>query len=352
MKDRIEECLKCLYRNDLDSLLLSSPANIKYLTGFREAEGYLLLSPQKNVYFTSALYAQEAKSIAYWQLQVYEANVFEAVAKTAKKMRLKKLGYEAKHLSFLEYKKFKQHLNSQDINFLKTVDLVENMRTIKSKEEIKHIKKAIKVTLESFEFVKEIVDQSFSEKLLALEVEKFLKLKGDIDIAFPPIVAFGINTSRPHHIPSEHKLRNCEAILVDFGAKIQGYCADLTRVYFLSKMPFYLKRIYDIVRKTQEISIKKIRAGVKAKEVDKVAREFIHKKHFGKYFCHGLGHGVGLEVHEKPFLNPHNEDVLKENMVVTIEPAIYLPNKYGVRLESMVLVKTKKAEVLDGHLYS
>lgn len=352
MKERIEECLKCLYRNELDSILLSSPANIKYLTGFRKAEGYLLLSPQKNVYFTSAIYAQEAKSVADWQLKVYETNVFETVAKIAKKMGVKKLGYEAKHLSFLEYKKFKEYLNSKNINFIKTIDLVENMRMTKSRGELKHIKKAIKITLEGFEFVKEIVEQGFSEKLLALEVEKFLKLKGDIKLAFPPIVAFGMNTSRPHHIPSRYKLNNCEAILLDCGAKFEGYCADLTRMYFLNKMPLYLRKIYDIVRGAQEISIKKIKAGIKAKEVDKAAREFICKKNFGKYFSHGLGHGVGLEVHEKPFLNPYSEDILKENMIVTIEPAIYLPNKYGVRLESMVLVKSKRAEVLDGYLYS
>jgi len=189
-----------------------------------------------------------------------------------------------------------------------------------------------------------------SEKDLRIEIERFLRLKGDIDLAFPTIVASGKNTAFPHHQSSNKKLSN-EILLIDLGSKYYGYCADLTRLFFWGKIPILLRKIYDTVRKAQEIGIKKIKDGVKASAVDKAAREIIDKKGWSKYFGHGLGHGVGLCVHEPPMIGPNCNRILKEGMVVTIEPAIYLSNKFGVRLEDMVLVRKKKGEILSGNFH-
>jgi Xaa-Pro aminopeptidase len=211
---------------------------------------------------------------------------------------------------------------------------------IKSLEEIRCIKKAISITLQGFEYAQEIYDQMSTEKALAIELERFLKIKGDRHIAFSPIVACGIHSTYPHHEPREIKL-NKKYFLIDLGSKYCGYCADLTRVFFWGKMPPLFNKIYSTVQKAHEKAFKSVKSGVSAKSVDKAARDVVEKAGLGKHFVHGTGHGVGLSVHEPPFLNRYNEERLEEGMVLTLEPAIYLPGKFGVRIEDMVCVKEK-----------
>jgi len=221
------------------------------------------------------------------------------------------------------------------------------LRMIKDKKELALIKKSAQITQEAFHFINEVFDETMTEKDLTIEVEKFLRLRGDDQIAFKPIVASGKNTVFPHHLPN-NKMIGKEFFLIDLGSKHCGYCADLTRVFFWGKMPLLFKKIYDTVILAQELAIKSIKDGVKASQVDKIARQIIVKKGYGKYFGHGLGHGIGLSVHEPPFLVPGNNQVLKEGMVVTVEPAIYFKDKYGIRTEEMVLVKKNKGELLSG----
>lgn len=350
-KNRIKKCLKLIEKTGLDALLLSSPSNIRYLSGFRQAEGYLLLNPYENIYFTNFIYAEEAEEISLWKTKLVKENLFEAVAKGAKNLGIKKLGFEAKHLTFLEYKLLKKCVTNRNINFVKTTDLVADLRSIKDEKEIKFIKEATKITLQGFEFVEELIDSGLSEKQISLELEKFLKLKGDNKVAFPPIVAFGRNSSVPHHLPCGQRLGRDRISLIDSGAMSSGYCSDLTRIFFSGKIPIHMKKIYDLIKKAQSLAIKKIKPGLEAKELDRAARDLIEKNKMGKYFGHGLGHGIGISVHEKPFLNPYNREVLKENMVLTIEPAVYLPGKFGIRLESIVIIRKNGAEVIDGDSY-
>lgn len=352
-RNRIDVFLKKIKKLKLDAFLLSNPTNISYLTYFnKEIDGYLLVSSSKLVCFTFFVYLEEAKSNHLWQVKLVEnKNIFEEVAKETKKMKIKRLGFESKHLHFAEYGKLKKELDRRGVEFIETFDLVEEMRMIKEKQEIDLIKKATHISLEAFAFLQEILQEGISEKFLAWEIEKFLKMKGDIKVAFPPIIAFGKNSSFPHHLPSEEKLEREKIILADLGAKYKRYCADLTRVFFWDKMPHHLKKIYDLVRKAKEESIKKIKPGKKAKEIDKIARDIIEKKGWGKFFGHGLGHGVGLEVHERPFISSKSEDIIEENMIFTIEPAIYFPHKFGIRLESIVRVTSQGAEIIDGKAF-
>ncbi|MCF7888365.1 MAG: M24 family metallopeptidase, partial [Candidatus Omnitrophica bacterium] len=211
--------------------------------------------------------------------------------------------------------------------------------------EIKLIKKAATVSLEAFDYAEEIFSQTMTEKDLAIEIERFLKIKSDNKIAFPPIVASGKNTLFAHHHPRETLINNF--FLIDLGAIHCGYCADLTRIFFWSKMPSLFQKIHKTIKKAHDTAISKIKEGRKASEIDKTARAIIEKSGFGKYFIHGLGHGVGLEVHEPPYLRPGQDDVLKEGMVVTIEPGIYYKNYFGIRLENMVVVKSNSCEVIS-----
>ena len=214
----------------------------------------------------------------------------------------------------------------------------------KSLSEIASLRKSASISKQAFEFAGEIYEAAMTEKDLGIEVERFLRLKGDNQLAFSPIVACGANSAFPHHQPGHDKIGR-KSFLIDLGSKYCGYCADLTRVYFEGKMSLLFRKIYDVVRKAQELGIRKIRDGASAFEVDKAARSYIEKCGWGKYFGHGLGHGVGLAVHEPPFLSSKSREILKENMVVTVEPAVYLPGKFGVRVEDMVLVRHRKGEV-------
>ena len=352
MKQRIKNFSGILEKLNCDSFLVSDPDNIAYLTGFRLTQGYLLVEASgKMLCFTNFLYSQIVKSIACWQVIVSSAknNIFDLIAGEVSKLKHKRVGFEAKKMPFLEYKTLKILLLKKNINFIGESDVIEKIRMIKTKKEISFIKKSILVSKEAFKFAKEIADSDMTEKDLSIEVEKFLRLKGDNEIAFETIVASGKNTVFPHHLSSDCKLdRNF--FLIDLGSKYYGYCADLTRMLIWGKMPTLFTKIYATVRKAQELSIKKIKDGVKASEVDRAAREFIGKKGWAKYFGHDTGHGVGLSVHELPMLGPLSGEILKEGMVVTIEPAIYFKDKFGVRIEDMILVKHGKGEILSGDI--
>jgi len=350
-KQKVKACIRRLADLDCDAFLISNPVNITYLTGVFGLKGHLLLTSRGELtYFTNFLYLQRAKKIKQWKTIVSNSDVFGPIAKKIKQLKCKLVGFEAENLSFLNYKTISRILLREGIKLLETRDFIEKQRMIKSNKEIVLIKKSIQISEETFEFVKEIFDEKMSEKDLSIEIEKFLRLKGDNEIAFNTIVASGKNTVFPHHSPGSDIIGQ-NFFLIDLGSKYHGYCADLTRVFFWSKMPILFRKIYDTVRKAHDLSIKKIKEGAKSSDIDKTAREFIDKKGWGKYFGHGLGHGVGLSVHEPPRLYPNSQEILKEGMVVTIEPAIYFQNKFGVRMENMVLVKQKKGEVLSGNVH-
>jgi Xaa-Pro aminopeptidase len=347
MKGRILKCIEKISLENLDAILISCPANITYLTGFREADGYLLLGRgAKPIYFTNFLYQYEAQRIKEFSLCVVNSNIFQAIAKTINKLHLKRVGFEAQYLPFLEYRKIRDEIITESINFIRTFGLVESLRLIKDKKEISHIKNAVKITIEALSFAREIISAKMSEIELTVELDKFLRLKGDSQSAFAVIVASGKNSAFAHHLSGVAQL-NKNFVLIDLGARYYGYCADLTRVLFWGKIPLSFQKIYDIVRKAQELCIKKIKDGISAKEVDRVAREYITQHGFGKYFGHGTGHGIGVSVHEAPAISSTSEQILKEGMVITVEPAIYLNGKFGIRLEDMVLVRKNKAEILS-----
>lgn len=352
MNNRIKKCVSQIRLQKLDALILSNPVNITYLSNFRDAQGYLLITSQEELfYFTNFIYEYEAKAQNIWTVVPSRGNIFKSISGVIGKLNLRNVGFEAKNIGFLEYEKIKQSLSDKAINLSQTINFIEKLRAIKSSEEISYIKKATAITEEALSFIEQIYDRTMTEKTLSIEIERFLRIKGTNSVSFPTIVAYGSNTALPHHKPKDVQNTKDGFSLIDLGAKYCEYCADLTRVFTWGKIPILFKKVYDIVRKAQDLSIKRIKDGVRASDVDKIAREFIERKGFGKYFGHGLGHGVGLNVHENPYLNPQSNEILKEGMVVTIEPAIYLQGKFGIRIEDMVLVKKNKGEILSGNVH-
>jgi len=348
---RINACIKKLKSLNCDALIVSDPQDIRYLTGYTKEGSYLLLESNGNLTcFVSFLHMKAAQEIKNWQITIAKphAGIIVDLAKKIKKSNYRQVGFEGKTFSVKEYQMLNDSLG-QKHKLIEIGGIVKKVRMIKTNQEIKLMKKSIEISKAALEFAEYIADNNISEKNLSVEIERFLRLKGDNEIAFKPIVATGQNTTFPHHVPTDTKISK-KIYLIDLGSKYYGYCADLTRVFFWSKMPSHFKDIYYTILKARDLSIKKIKDGANVRNIDQAARELIDKKGWGKFFGHGLGHGIGLSVHEPPFINPTSTDTLKEGMVVTIEPAVYFKNRFGVRIEDMVLVKSKKGEVLSGDL--
>jgi Xaa-Pro aminopeptidase len=348
---RIQKTYAKLAQENLDGLIISSPANTSYLTNFTSRDSYFLISKKANVYITDSRYIEEAKKNLRGPTLIKKVNgsVFKIIADACIGLGLKRIGFEEKYLSFAEHKKIKQELNKRG-DLIPTYGLVEELRQIKTAEELEKIKKAIQIAIKAFKFIKDFIVPGKKEVEVAGELERFIRYNGAGGSAFDIIVASGPNSSFPHHMTSQRKLKNNEPVLVDLGVDYMGYKSDLTRVFFLGKISPAVKKIYDIVRKAQDKAIKNIKPAVQMYKIDTAARQYITQKGCGGFFGHNLGHGIGLEVHEGPRISPKVKGILKQDMVFTVEPAIYLPGKFGIRLEDIVLVTKKGCNVLSGSL--
>lgn len=345
----LRDFVKRLNLSGLDGFIISSPSNLSYLTGYSNPDAYLLASVKGSIYFTDSRYAQSAKETLKGFLPVKIANgtAFSSIPRACSELGLKRIGFEERHLPYAEYKMIKQSLRTGGI-LVPTYGVIEGMREIKSPEELDKIRKALKITALAFEFIKDFMHPKLSETEVAAELERFIRYQGAKGSAFDIIVAYGQNSAYPHHNPTAKKLAEGSNILIDLGVDYLGYKSDLTRVLFLGKINILARRIYALVARAQEIAIKKIKPGAKIGSIDAASRKYIAGKGYGRNFIHSLGHGVGLDIHEGPNIHSKNQDFLREGMVFTVEPAIYLPGKFGIRIEDMVLVTKTGCEVLSG----
>ncbi len=335
----------------LDALLISNQANITYLTNFPSQESYLLLSKKEKIFITDFRYIQQVKKSlkGFFSFQKINGSVFTLVGRLCSKLNLRSLGFEARHLCFAEYEKIKENLKA-GIDLTPTYNLIEPIREIKTENELKKIKKAIKITIQAFQYAQTIITPGIRERELANKLEYFIRKRGVSSSSFEIIVASGENSSFPHHMTSNRKLKSNEPVLIDMGVSFQGYKSDLTRIFFLGRITPIIKRIYNIVLKAQAKAIRYIKPGISINKIDNIARQYIVQRGYGSHFGHNLGHGIGLEVHEEPHISSKNKDKLAAGMVFTVEPAIYLPSKFGLRIEDMVLVTKKGVKVLSGSL--
>jgi len=344
---QVKKLLFKLRKEEIDSILITKDINISYLTNFNSQESWSLITPSKRIYLTDFRYLEEVKSgVKGFDIYRINGSIFEAVAILAAKLKLKRVFFEAKNISFAEFKLVEASLKQKKIDFLPTCDFIESLRAAKVKDELKKIKKAVSITLEALEFIKTALKPGIKENQIALRLEHFVRGKG-AKFAFDPIIASGINSAYPHAKITNKTISSDESVMVDIGVDFEGYKSDLTRVFFLGRIPLSLRKAYDIVLGAQQEAIKKIRAGIRASSIDKAARNFIDSNRLGQYFGHALGHGVGLEVHEAPTISSKNNEIIKEGMVFTVEPAVYIPRKFGLRIEDMVLVKQNGCEVLS-----
>ncbi len=330
-------------------MLVSLAANISYLTGFLSRDAYLLVSRKGNIYFTDSRYTEEAGGLLdrRFRLKKCDGSVFKQIAASSLEMGLKKLGFEERYLPVAEHARISGYLKDR-CRLIPAHDIVEDRRQVKDNAEIGKIREAVRITGLAYEHIKNFVVPGAKESEVSAEFERFIRRNGCNSSAFETIVASGANSSQPHHFTGQGVLKENEPVLIDFGVDYQGYKSDLTRVLFLGKIKVLARRVYDIVRKAQELAIKRIHPGAEMAEIDKVARGYIASKGYAACFTHNLGHGLGLEVHEGPRISPHEASALKPGMVFTIEPGIYLPGKFGIRIEDDILVTNKGCEVLSG----
>jgi Xaa-Pro aminopeptidase len=328
-----------------DAYLIKDEADLLYLTNFSSSSANMILTKKKAYYLTNALYYENAKKHISKKITVVNTtNPASEIKKILDDNKIKTLFFDGQKISYLQYKTLKHQLKKYKLQ--EGINLVQSFREQKDTQEIKSIKKAVHIAEKTLLHVIKNLKQGVSEKEIAWEIEKTGRQFGADDISFTPIVAFERNTCIPHHKCTSKKLKKGMMLLIDMGMKIDNYCSDLTRVYFTKDPSKTEEKIYNTTLAAQKEAIKAVRPGLSCQELDNVARSLIANQNLGENFTHSLGHGIGLEVHESPAVSSKNEQKLKQGTIITIEPGIYLPKKFGVRIEDMVLLTEKGCRTL------
>lgn len=337
MNPRIKKLQEKIKSENIDGFISFNSSNIYYLSGFKADGSFIFVSPKKAVLAVPQLLYLSAKDSTDCDLMVVKKieDVFKA-------FKVKNIGFE----EAVSYKRYSILKEIKNIEMRNLSGLVENMRIIKEQEEIFKIKCAGKISMKAIEFAEKIIRTGMTEKELADKLEFFLRRKGAEKSSFDIIVASGENSAKPHHIPTYRKLQKGDSIVIDIGCVCDGYCSDLTRTLFLSKINESKKKVFNIVKDAQKRAISTIKSGVACKKIDFSARDYIRSKGYGKFFIHSTGHGIGIDVHEEPNISANSTTFLQKGMMVTVEPGIYIPNQFGVRIEDMVLVKESGYEVI------
>ena len=345
-RDKLRSAMR---KTGADALLVTSFANVTYLTGFTGDDSYLLLRPDGELILSDSRYTtqlgEQCPGVDL-QIRTHATTTVESATKAIKRAKIGRLGIEGDSMSVSLRDQIAEKLPKLEI--LPTSGLVEQLRQIKDKGEIARIRKAVWQAEKAFSVLKATLNPAKTEKQVADELEHQMRLFGSRNRGFQSIVAVGSRAALPHAVPGERTVGESDFILVDWGADEGLYRSDLTRVLVTGKMSAKFERIYRVVLEAQTRAIAAIRPGAVCKNIDRIARRVIDKAGFGRHFGHGLGHGVGIDIHELPRLASNNDAVLKPGMVLTVEPGIYLPDWGGVRIEDDVLVTRKGHEVLTG----
>lgn len=358
---RLAAVRELLPAREVDAFLVSGPENRRYLSGFTASDpdwGMLLISTSAAQLLTDFRYQSWARQeVRDFDVLIYKVDLGETLGELLKNLQVPRLGFEAAHLTYLQYQRLTRAVAEAGLTvaWQPLEGLVEDLRQKKTEAELAIMRRALTLTETVMRQVEGDLAPGLTERQVAWEIEKRLREGGAEGLAFPPIVAAGPNSARPHHHPGDYLLKAGEPILIDMGARIDGYCADMTRTFMIGPADKQFRKIYSLVRRAQARAEAGLKAGMDSLAGDALAREVITAAGYGEAFGHSLGHGVGLAVHEAPSLSPAEarRGVLPAGCVVTVEPGIYLEGWGGVRLEDMVVLTPEGAEVLNkpGYFY-
>lgn len=342
MNPRIKWLRNQLIPLKLDGIIVSNPINIRYLTGLSE-EGTLIIAPKENVFITDSRYIESVnhKLTIDDEIIAYDSRNLSKYDYEGFFMLDENVGFEE---NYLTYEKYKKYLHTYQVNLAETEGLLENQRIVKDEEEFEYVKKACEITDKTFEYIIRNIKKGMTEKEVAFEIERFMISNGADGLAFETIVAFGENSSMPHAVPSDRVVQKGDIIQFDFGAKYKGYCADLSRVVFVEEVKEEYKEIYDFVLEEQKKLSNSLKDGANIKTVIKDRETEYKLKNY--QVMHAFGHGVGLEIHELPILRSNQDNILKENSIIAIEPGVYFNGKFGIRIEDTFKVTRFEAEAI------
>ncbi|OGN96729.1 MAG: hypothetical protein A2Z77_01405 [Chloroflexi bacterium RBG_13_51_36] len=347
--ERLRKLRKSIAEKELDALLISQPENLRYLSGFT-GSGWLLISKQNTILAVDFLYEEQAKiESPGFEIIRIKQELHGWLPGLVSDLGWHKLGFEANLVSYDSHNRLSAAITARQINLelVPAAGIVEQLRSIKGPEELVLITKAARLADAAFEQANKMIRPGVTEKEIAWEIETILRQKGSEGVPFEIIVASGPNAALPHARPTEKAIRSGEPVLIDMGARIDGYCSDLSRTLFLGRANKTFQEIYDVVLKAQASAIEGTTSEMTASQADRLARTVIDQAGYGDAFGHGLGHGVGLAVHEFPRLGLSSSDSLADGMVFTLEPGIYLAGQGGVRIEDMAVLENGRLRVLS-----
>jgi Xaa-Pro aminopeptidase len=342
---RRERVVARLPERRVDALAVGDLANVRYLTGFTGSNAMVVVGATGSVFLTDGRYEEQSRREVPDLERLTSREGFVAPLRDAcMSLGITRLGFEAGHLSVARWRQLESGL--QGIEMVPTEGEVEQLRWTKDPDEILRLEQAQEATDQAFDAILDRLALGMTERQVARELEHEMRRAGADAPAFDPIVAFGEQAAEPHHEPGHRILEEGDVVKLDFGALWDGYHADMTRTIAFGSPPPELRKVHDVVREAQQAAIDVIREGSVAREVDAAARAVIEHAGYGDAFSHGLGHGVGLQIHEGPWFHPSSGDVLPSGAVMTVEPGVYLPGIGGVRVEDTVEVTAGGCRVI------
>lgn len=342
MNSQLRSIQKRISGRGIDAFLVHEMKNVRYLTRFTGSSAFLLVTRDKGFFCTDFRYLEQAeREVNGWEFVNESGQRIAVIVDMVKKLGIRRLGFEAT-LGYGFYEKLAKSVPT----LVPQHNLVEEMRQVKSLEELKSIIEAIRRAERAFTRIKHRIRPGVAEAEIALRLERGLREEGCRTVPFEIIVASGANASMPHARPTARKMGKGDFVIIDWGGEANGYFSDMTRTFLVGGASSQDLALYNLVNTARQNAIARVRHGIVARSIDEAARSTIRKGGYGDAFGHGTGHGVGLDVHEAPRISWTNFAKVRQGMVFTIEPGVYIPGKGGVRIEDMVLVKEDSAEVL------
>lgn len=343
MNEKIKLLREKLRSLHMEGMIITNPVSIKYLTNI-ENEGTLLITRKENIFLTYTMFLESVKSTLTINDEIIVADFREISKEEYENFFLfcENIGFEEDYVTYKQYHYLKQKYRAN--NLAETDNIIEKLRAVKDEEEIEKIRKACELTDKCFSHLLEFIKIGMTEKEIAFEVEMFFRKNGAEGLAFDTIVAIGENSANPHWKPGDRKVQMADLILIDMGCKYQGYCSDMTRTIFMGCILEEIKPVYDLVLKNQINTTKEIKEYASIKTITQMVESDFKLNNYS--LIHSLGHSIGMETHEMPYINSKNETFLKANMVIANEPGIYIPGKYGIRIEDTILVERNGCTVL------
>lgn len=345
LERRLFKLREKLQNDSIDAILITKTENCLYLSGFTGTSAHLLITKENALLITDFRYIEQAKSQApFFQVIKYVGDIIVELNNQLQRLGVKNLGFETDDISYSKYLSLRDKIGK--VNLEPRKGFVESLRMIKGQDEIDKIKKAVEIADGAFDNALNYIKPGVREKEIAAEIEYYIKKNGGDGPSFETIVASGARSAMPHGVASEKEIQIGDVIVMDFGAIYKGYCSDMTRTVFLGHANDKMVEIYEIVLETQIQALKGAIKGKKGSEIDEIARGMITKAGYGENFGHGLGHSVGIEIHEEPRLSITGQTIMENGMIATIEPGIYLEGLGGVRIEDMIVINDNEPIVL------